>query len=72
MIGVLSLYPSLHATVEAMAARPDAPEMLLPLLQALLLVNPTILLLIGLTVGTPQPGRRDDARIGAHVHRMRR
>lgn len=52
MVGVLALYPALGPTAEMVAAQPGAPEMRLPLLQALLLVNPTILLLIAVAVGT--------------------
>ena len=52
MLGVLSLYPTLGPTASALLQRPEAPAVSRPLLQLLLLINPILLLVVGVVVGT--------------------
>lgn len=52
MIGVASLFPTMRPTAEVLLSEPGAPPISVTALQLVLLVNPTLLLLVGVAVGT--------------------
>lgn len=61
LVGILSLLPILRPTAESIRAMPGGPDLPTPALQAVLLINPLVLLLLGVAVGTalaPRVGLR--------------
>ncbi|HEX6925534.1 MAG TPA: CPBP family intramembrane glutamic endopeptidase [Longimicrobiaceae bacterium] len=61
LVGILSLLPMMRTTAESIRAMPGGPDLPTPALQAVLLINPLVLLLAGVGVGTalaPRVGLR--------------
>jgi hypothetical protein len=64
LLGVLSLYPTLGPIAETIAKRGNAPPIPAGLLRGLLLINPTILLLVAVAIGTALAPR---LHLGSHL-----